>query len=313
MTSQTDCQNVYALYGALRSGTTLLRLILQAHPAIHCDDETDFMVDYLAEKDGELRFRRVDLAADRIFRGTGMSVPDTRDGRAAFFDLLAQYRRDRSGPLVLVLHRSLGRLLHVLPGIRVIHLVRDPRDVARSSIGMGWAGNTWHGVSHWIRTETEWDRERPRLRREPLELRYEEVLTDPVPKLTELCQFLGVAYDPVMMNYPNSSTYSAIDPALSYQWKRKQSPREIAHVEHRVGNLLQARGYEPSGVEIPAPGMAERLHLALHNRAGIWKLRTERYGYFDPIVLGAARRLGVRPLARKMQRRIDDKTVKFLK
>ncbi|WP_425596530.1 sulfotransferase, partial [Roseobacter litoralis] len=43
------------LYGALRSGTTLVRLILDAHPDICCPGERDFMVDSLYDDDGVLK------------------------------------------------------------------------------------------------------------------------------------------------------------------------------------------------------------------------------------------------------------------
>ena len=36
-----------ALYGALRSGTTLFRLILKHHPALHNPGETDFLLDHI--------------------------------------------------------------------------------------------------------------------------------------------------------------------------------------------------------------------------------------------------------------------------
>ena len=38
---------IFALYGALRSGTTLVRLILRAHPQIHSEGENDFLLDHL--------------------------------------------------------------------------------------------------------------------------------------------------------------------------------------------------------------------------------------------------------------------------
>jgi hypothetical protein len=54
-------------------------------------------------------------------------------------------------------HRHYDRLLRLWPEARFIHLVRDPRDVASSCIGMGWAGNVWTGVTRWIEAERLWD------------------------------------------------------------------------------------------------------------------------------------------------------------
>lgn len=57
---------------------------------------------------------------------------------------------------VLVLHCHIDKALSLLPDAQVISLVRDPHHVARSAIGMGWAGNVFHGLGGWIGTEDEW-------------------------------------------------------------------------------------------------------------------------------------------------------------
>lgn len=313
-TRPPDRPPVAVLFGALRSGTTLLRLILRAHPQIHSDGENDYLVDHLHEEGGTLRLDAEALEHDWIFRDSGLAVPALRDGREAFLDLLGQHCGDWQGHTVLVLHRGVERLRQVLPGARVIHLLRDPRDVARSSIGMGWAGNTYHGAAHWLRTEREWDRIRPGiLDAEVHEVRYEDLVRDPVAELTAICRFLGLAYDPAMMDYVRTSTYSEIDPAMSYQWKRRLTPREIALVEYRAGDLLTRRGYEPSGVEVRPPTAVETARLGLDNRIGTWRTRIRRYGWVDPVVYGFAKRLGLKGLRTRFGRRIEDKHRAYLK
>ena len=60
-------------------------------------------------------------------------------------------------------YAMVDRLTRIWPDARFIHLVRDPRDVARSVIPMGWAGNTWVGVERWMEAERLWDRVRSSL------------------------------------------------------------------------------------------------------------------------------------------------------
>ncbi len=312
MPPTADDSPIFALYGALRSGTTLLRLILRAHPQILSEHENDCLLDHLKGEGTDLRLDAEGLAHDWIFREMGLRVPQTRDGRAAFEDLLAQHRASWQGPVLLVLHRGIGRLMDLRPRTRVIHLLRDPRDVARSSIGMGWVGTPWHGVRHWIRTEEEWEVNAARVP-EVCEIRYEDLVRDPVPELTRVCHFMGLDYDPAMMEYVRTSTYSAIDPAMAEQWRRKMIPRDIALVEHRAGPLLSARGYAPSGHPVSAPTKSERLRLRFANRAGVWRTRTRRYGLVDPVIYGVAKRLGLRDLQRRMQLRLDAKLKTFLK
>ena len=268
------------------------------------------MLDYL---DGD-RFDIDALARDRIFQASGLTLPDSRDGITAFRDLLEQ-ELARSGPvLVLVMHRHLGRLLDLVPDCRFIHLVRDPRDVARSSIGMGWAGTTWHGVDHWLGTEGTWARESGRIAQErEHRLRYEDLIADPETVLGEVCAFTGLGYDPAMMDYTKTSTYDALDPALTYQWRKKQTPAEIGHVEYKIGDLLTALGYEASGHPVTAPAGLAAARLWLKNKLAIWRIRIRRYGLIDPLLVAVAGKLRMPWLGHGAQRRIDQALIKLLK
>ena len=77
--------------------------------------------------------------------------------------------------------------------------MRDGRDVARSVVEMGWAGNAWAGCSPWIEAERLWERlsgELPPDRQ--LSVRFEALITNPVEVLTGICKFCRVAYDEAM-------------------------------------------------------------------------------------------------------------------
>lgn len=303
---------VYVLYGALRSGTTLLRLILDAHPRLHCPGERDFMLDHLYPGPGGLRLDRAGLELDRVFRSSRLAMP-TGEGAETFADFLRQQEKDDS-TLVLVIHREFERLLDLVPDLRIIHLLRDPRDVARSSIGLGWAGSTWYGVDHWIGTETQWNRVSSRLTPEQvLNVHYEELLARPKQILEQICVFLGQSYDPAMMSYSETSTYSAIDPGLRYQWKNKQSELEVALVEHKLGSLLVARGYAPSGYPPQAPTPMKRLSLWISNKIAIWRHLFARHGYVDPVLVRLTGKLGLSRFVRGAQLRMHERQNRSLK
>lgn len=311
---QAPPHRVIAVYGALRSGTTLFRLLLDAHPEISCPGERDFMLDHLKPSSRGLCLDKESLQLDRIFRAAALQIPETEDGAEAFFDMVSQQIDGKGGVLVLILHRKLDRLLELMPDMPIIHLVRDPRDVARSSIGMGWAANTWHGIDHWLHTERDWDRLAHRISPEQvLDLRYEDLVEAPETNLAGLCDFMGLAYDPVMMTFSETSTYSAIDSSLCYQWKRKQTEYEVGVVEHKVGSMLVARGYAPSGFDIKLPSAFERLRLWAETKSRVWKLRFERFGYIDPVIVYLASKVGAKSFARGPQFRIDQKTIRHLK
>jgi hypothetical protein len=83
-------------------------------------------------------------------------------------------------------------ILGLWPDARFIYLLRDGRDVARSQVEFGLAGNVWAAASVWRRAERDWRllcAKVPPQRR--IELRYEELARDPERELTRICAFLG--------------------------------------------------------------------------------------------------------------------------
>ena len=139
-------------------------------------------------------------------------------------DFCRQFRARSEGVLTLNIHRHASRMAELLPEARVIHLLRDPRDVARSAIGMGWAGTLYHGVDLWRDTEMAWDKVVPQLAdSQALELRYEALCRNPEAELGRVCEFLGLSYDPAMLAIEDRSTYAPIDAGLAEQWRHKSS------------------------------------------------------------------------------------------
>lgn len=301
------------VFGALRSGTTMLRLMLDAHPGLSNPGEADFLFDHLDLAAAPPRYDREALTDSRIFRDRGLTLAPGLDGLDLLADLLAQLDAKAPGLTSLNIHRHPERLAAALPGARVIHLLRDPRDVARSAIGMGWAGAAWHGVEGWIATEAAWDRAAPGFAAGAvLELRFEDLLADPEARLGEICAFLGVPYAPEMLAYPEASTYDAPDPKLAQQWRRKASAREVAEVEARAGDLMRRRGYPPEG-DGAAPGPLRRAELALRNRLAVWRFRARRYGPALYAAEKAARSLGLSTQARALGRRMQEIDRRHLK
>ena len=297
-----------AVYGALRSGTTMLRLMLDAHPALICPGETDFIFEHLTGAD---TCDAEALEADWIYRNFrsrhGAPAGFTPDGFLAHIGAGGQ-----TG--VLMLHRCLDQVLRLYPDMRFIHFQRDPRDVARSSIGMGWAGTVYHGLDHWLETEGDWARLAGRLPADQvLRVGSEELIADPEGELRRVCAFCGVDYDPVMLNYDTASTYEKPDPSLTYQWKRKQSQREVELVELRAGPLLEAAGYTRAHPGARPPGALEKAALAWRNKRGVWAHRIARYGLRDPLIVAFGSRLGLTGMAAAAQRRMEDRLQAYLK
>jgi len=303
---------VVFVYAAERSGTTVFRLMLNAHPEINNPIESDFLFDYISRPaDGGDDAWRYDLEAMKvnlIFWESKLELPDTALAAPEMLEaFLAQYAALKPGPLIVPVHRNLGRIAALRPDAKIIHLLRDPRDVARSSIGMGWAGMPLYGVEKWHVAEHDWDLHAHSFADENrLTLRYEELILDFEGGLRRVCDFLDVDFHEAMLTYHEGTTYEAPDPALIYQWKRKMADTDVALVERRLGDLVTTRGYELSGLPVARPGTLARLGYWARNKLAVWKMSSQRYGFFNVLAEKVGRRLGLKSLELGARRRISE-------
>ena len=242
------------LVGSERSGTTLLRLMLDHHPEIAFEKEFDFAVELISES-GDLP----PLAAYRDWLGTVRGVDYTIDRTLAYRALVDDFLRQKQAasggkPYIgATVHRRFDRIRHIWPDARYIHLVRDPRDVARSVVQKGWAGNVYQAAEFWTTAERCWDALAPHLADgQAIEIRYEDLVLRTERVLEAVCAFAGVGYSAQMLDYTaDAPQYPPPDPALVLQWRTRLPPADVALVELRTGDLLTRRGYAPSGNPLP--------------------------------------------------------------
>jgi len=305
------------IVGSERSGTTLLRLMLSHHPEIECAPEFEFLVEQMTPEEGypALPAYHAWLETNRIFLPHRLKIDTELSYPELVKSFLEQYCDRSAKPMRgATCHKHFDRLLRIWPDARFVHLLRDGRDVARSCIGMGWAGNVWHGAQRWLDAEVLWDRLKQRTPKGHVyELHYEDLISDPEDQLGKLCEFLGTSYSAAMMDYEQGSTYSRPDPSLVEQWRRKLSSRELALLECRMGERLRERGYPDSGVEPARVGPLRRGLLGLQNRYFRFQFRRRRYGITQLIASKIARVLGWSSLERLLQLKqgeIDNRYIK---
>ncbi|MGB3240581.1 MAG: sulfotransferase [Geitlerinemataceae cyanobacterium] len=296
------------LVGAERSGTTMLRLMLSHHPEIAWCNEFEYSVDLISDTQ---EFPKLDryyewLETHRIFRKTGFKIDRTLDYPQLVNSFVCQKQEQTEKSIVgATVHRDFDKLLKIWPDARFIHIIRDPRDVARSCIGMGWAGNVWTGVQRWLKAEQLWEQlalKIPEERR--IEVRYEALIAEPVQTLSRLCDFMGTSFDEAMLHYPETTTFSYPDPKLIYQWRRKLSDYEIALVESQVDTLLEKRGYEPSGLPTLNVTPLIQQQLRLQDWWFRWQFRLKRYGLQLFVADYLARHLGIKSWEKNLRLQI---------
>ena len=303
------------LVASERSGSTLLRLMLDSHPSIANPGECDFLFDQVKDDGSQPNVDqyREWLALDRIFLGRKLTI----DPSLGFVDLINSFVSQMKRPnsvMVMNIHRNFYRIPQYFPQARYIHLIRDGRDVARSCIGMDWVGNTYYGIDIWLEAETAWDSLKASLQpSQYMEIRYEDILENIESGLGRICKFLGTEYSQRMLDYTTHSTYSLPDKNLCYQWKSKYNERELSLVESKASDVLAKYGYELSGVSICGPSLFERVSLFVQNKLFRIRRRISVYGYslFFQYVL--AKRLKISPWERALIARINAVNAKLIK
>jgi len=302
---QTPC----FLVGAERSGTTLLRLALNAHSGLAWTREFEYAVDQIGA-DGS--FPSVEEYCDwldthRIFRSSAYAIRQDLAYPDLIRDFLEQQRSREAKPFVgATVHRHFDRLLRIWPDARFIHLVRDPRDVARSVVKMGWAGNTWVGVEAWIFAEQLWEQmkgEVPEERR--CEVQYEDFAARPDVVLRRVCSFLGLSYESRMLEFHRHSSYRPPDPSMIEQWRYHATAQEIAWVEVQAASQMRAVGYKLSAAPRHGPARLRRWALGIHDYWSRVNFRIRRNGYLLSLVDWASRRLRMDALQRSIRLRIN--------
>lgn len=306
------------LVGSERSGTTLFRLMLDHHPSIAFQKESEYIVGLMGD-DGAWPampdYHRY-LALHRGFGTSGLTVDPSLPFPALVGSFLEQKRAKSGGKPVLgaTVHFGYAHTLRIWPDARFLHIVRDPRDVARSTVQMGWAGNCWAAALEWVESEREWDRLcalAPPERRH--EVTYEALIRSPRETLAGVCAFLGVPFDEAMFDYAKTSTYALPDGKLAEQWRRKASERDVREVEAAAGEMLTSRGYALSGMPRLEVDATEAARLGRESEWEARRFRWKRYGPVLFVTYAIASRLGIRPLyrwARLRRNAIDQQFVK---
>lgn len=299
------------LIGAERSGTTLLRLMLTHHPLISWRNEFEYAVDKVTD-DGvfpALESYYEWLGVHRIFEGTKATIDRELTYPELVRSFLEQKRAADDKPLIgATIHRHFARIGHIWPSARYIYLLRDGRDVARSAIGMGWAGNVWTGATRWMDAEEEWGTLKTLLSEDRwMEVRYEDLVAEPERYLRQMCTFIGVAFDAKMLSYSDNSSYGPPDAGVASKWKTKWPEKEIRLCESRIGGMLEARGYALSGLAPLELTEADVKRLWREDRVSLFKHRIRQLGLGLVLSEMLARRLGMRGLERKLQLQINAK------
>ena len=289
--------------GAPRSGTTLLQFMLKSHPSISFPSgESHFIVPAL-QRYGSSRFESVEsvrealefmykarpdffqeelhgfefdaatLAPELFEAGchdvatviSGMFAKNCRgEGKNRWGERTPYY----------VLHMPL--IKKFFPNAQFIHMIRDGRDVALSvEVRANDFGiyNDYISAEMWVKYVDEGKRLGAQLGQDYIEVRYEDLISEPETVMKKITTFLGEEYDAALVNYKKTSGPADKDPLLTKpvdkanknKWAASMSADRVRVFESVAASTLVGCGYElgSKGKRLSLPF---RAYYRLHNK-----------------------------------------------
>lgn len=262
--------NPFFIIGNPRSGTTILRLMMNAHPRILVPPECGFCV-WLYDKYSEWTFEPDELLSaflDDLFRVKKFETWGIKHDDA--FDYISAIKPNSYTELVDCVYGIYGNvhgidfelwgdknnfyldhiftINKIFPESKFIHIIRDGRDVACSYVELNrkrlsgtyapklpadinviaeeWVGNNVRIIDSLSclspgRSAT---------------VKYEELITNPITILQNMCTFLGIEYEEKMLDYAKSN--KAKEPYEFLQWKsRIHEPIDLTRMGRHLHEL----------------------------------------------------------------------------
>ena len=251
--------------GCGRSGTTLLREMLNRHPNIFCGPETSmFGLPFWPENISKMW----NIDEQKILNQAEKADNLVEFAEQFYLSQSEQAGKARSADKTPNNIRVINKILTWFPNSQFIHIVRDGRDVACSlrhhpkqiivdgkivpskinrpisECATRWLSDTSSGLVY---------RDHPRY----YEVRYENLVNDSVPTLKALCEFINEVYNDEMLE-PNSGQLDGMDVGRLVnnqnskekistksvgRWSQDLSPEEKRDFIDVAGELLIAMGY----------------------------------------------------------------------
>ena len=271
----------------------MLRLMLNAHPRLGVPFESHFLpeihrrlesfgdlarrenMERLLQEISEHRFvQRAQLVTDpqHILDRSGPSYAELVD---TIFSLhVAKSGKARWGDKTPQYVTEIDVLRAVFPECRVIHVVRDGRDVALSMRKISWGSACLPRVARdWAWKTTLARKMGALLGDHYLEVRYEALVVDPESELRLICDFLGEEFHASMLEYHHDAademparslqwhgtSVGPPDPNKVFEWRRSMSLSDQLVFQDVARRTLEDCGYEI--VERDAPWRRRLRHL----------------------------------------------------
>lgn len=277
-----DVQFVF-IVGRGRSGTSLLQTILNTHPAIAVAPEAQFIM-YLRRKyrkktftpevkkqflkDLWLEERLQNWHLDAAALEEAVMQLQKPDFAGVCREVYTEYGRQKGKSNLQVAgdknpHYALylDKLNQVFPQAKFIHIIRDPRDTVLSyqkvnfdADGSAALAHRWNIYNRQIMAFKQGHQE------QFYTLRFEDLLQQPEKTLQGISRFLGIAYNPVMLDFYKQeqdwdtnfrqNLKQPLNPELAQRWKSQMPAGDVDLVTAITAPMAQELGYEAPVVKL---------------------------------------------------------------
>jgi hypothetical protein len=286
----------FFIVGNDRSGTTMLRLILDRGPDAAIPPDSMFLTDgTIPSAPGEGAWQRLmeevwNHPKVRLWELPGAAPrvpPELGAGDAARFVLGApfeayarKYGKRRWGDKTPHYVHHVDTLIAIWPDARVIVLVRDGRDVALSLRRMPFGpNNAWAAAEWWARGVRAGSAAQQRYPDNVRTVRYEDLARDPAGQVPPICAFLGLRYDADMLDLARADRSRIVADQVSWfptlfdgintkavaRWQAEMPVRDQAIFASLAGDELARLGYPVPTRPVPRPSRRRAELYRRHN------------------------------------------------
>ena len=212
------------IVGCERSGTTILRLMLNEHSRIALPPQTKFsrkvykrrllfgnlvikenrrkIIQWMLERKNNTKL--VDLKLDdKVLEKIWNKCTTLGAIIASVFQQYALERnKPRWGDKRPYYIRYITQLFRLYPDAQIIHVVRDGHDCLASLKRMPWwKKNAIFSMLNWRHAVRIGSNAANVYKDQFMEIRYEDLIKEPESQLEQICEFLNESYEPEMINF----------------------------------------------------------------------------------------------------------------
>lgn len=259
----------FFVVGCGRSGTSLLRTMLNHHPSLSIPLESLFMIDYLkaSQKISLTTLKKLIINEPEIKEwGIKIKKKDIRKCSSTK-DLVTKvnyvYMKKRKkkiwGQKTPRFIRHWKLLKKHYPDSKFIFLVRDPRGTVNSLVKSNvHFSNAYFAAKRWKMDMLYGLDLLKKYPKDTLVIKFENLIISPEKELKRVCKILKVTYHPKMMKYSKTGKNEYLpyfqnihqklskrpDKSVIDKWKVELSKREIELVEYTNKNLMKKLGFK---------------------------------------------------------------------